>query len=68
MNFIDYITSKRMNKAKGLLKNYEFNIKEISFEIGYNDPNYFTSAFRKWEGISPTEFRSKHLGQVRVSS
>ena len=62
MNFVDYIAFRRMKKAKGLLKNPKFSIKEISSEIGYNDPNYFTSVFKKQEGISPTEFRSKHLG------
>jgi len=62
MNFVDYITSRRMKIAKGLLKNLKFNIKEISSEIGYNDPNYFTNVFKKWEGISPTEYRNKHLG------
>ena len=60
MSFVDYITSRRILKAKGLLKDYQSSIKEISSEIGYNDPNYFTSVFKRWEGISPTEYRNKH--------
>ena len=59
MNFIDYITTQRMQRAKGLLSNFNFSIKEISAEIGYGDPNYFTYVFKKSLGLSPTEYRSK---------
>jgi two-component system response regulator YesN len=59
MNMIDYITFRRIQKAKELLKDPRISIKEISFVVGYNEPNYLTSVFKKWEGISPTEYRNK---------
>ena len=56
VNFIDYLTSVRIEKAKEMLKDGSLSIKEICYEIGYNDPNYFSRLFKKIEGVSPTEF------------
>ena len=61
MNFIDYITEVRIKRAKELLKDPEINIKEIGNLIGYSDPNYFARVFKRIEGISPTEYRSKKM-------
>lgn len=57
VNFIDYLTKVRMEKAKELLKLDSLSVKEISFEIGYNDPNYFSRLFKKVVGVSPTEYK-----------
>lgn len=59
MNLVDYITLRRIEKTKELLKNPQISIKEISALVGYNEPNYLTLVFKKWEGISPTEYRNK---------
>ena len=40
-----------------LLAEKNLSIKEIAFEIGYNDPNYFSRLFKKLEGVSPTEYK-----------
>lgn len=56
LNFIDYLTTVRMDHAKRMLKEKKLSIKEICYEIGYNDPNYFSRLFKKNEGISPTEY------------
>lgn len=54
------ILDERIKFAKTLLKeNYNLTIKEAAYASGFNDPNYFTRAFRKSEGITPTEFREK---------
>ena len=58
-NFIDYISSVRIRVAKRLIKNSDLSIKEISFEIGYTDPNYFTRVFKKYEGLTATEYRNE---------
>jgi two-component system, response regulator YesN len=55
-NFIDYLTHVRIQKAKEMLKEGRLSIKEISYCVGYNDPNYFSRLFKKLEGISPTDF------------
>ncbi|ULQ60860.1 response regulator [Brucepastera parasyntrophica] len=56
-NFIDYVTAARMQKAKEMLRERSYSIKEISAETGYSDPNYFSKIFKKNVGITPTEYR-----------
>jgi two-component system response regulator YesN len=56
-NFSDYINIVRIKKAKEMLKDNSKSIKEVCFSVGYNDPNYFSKVFKKYEGQSPTEFR-----------
>jgi two-component system response regulator YesN len=56
INFIDYLTTVRIEEAKKMLKQENLSIKEICFRIGYNDPNYFSRLFKKIVGISPTEY------------
>ncbi|MFD7525306.1 response regulator [Paenibacillus chitinolyticus] len=57
--FIDYVTRLRIEKAKELMKNEELSLKEVCFEAGYKDPNYFSRVFRKVTGVSPTEYRGR---------
>ncbi|KRF09939.1 response regulator [Paenibacillus sp. Soil787] len=55
--FNDYLNQVRINKAKNLLLLSDKNTKEISEKVGYTEPNYFYSQFKKITGKSPTEFR-----------
>ena len=59
MNFVDYITEFRVERSKELLANTSLNAKEISYGVGYNDPNYFFKVFKKATGLTPGEFRLK---------
>ena len=56
-NIKDYITEKKMEKAKWLLENTDLKIYEVSDASGYTDYFYFTRVFRKLTGITPTEWR-----------
>jgi two-component system response regulator YesN len=55
-NFIDYLTRLRLERGEKLIRESGKNIKEIAFEVGYQDPNYFSKIFRKLRGLSPSEF------------
>ena len=57
-NFINYLTKIRIDRAKVLLKDISFNIKEVGKSVA--DSNYFTKVFKRSIGISPSEYRSKH--------
>lgn len=57
MNFIDYITSKRISYAKELLRNGSMSVKEISRKSGYSDENYFCRLFKKVTGLTPKQYR-----------
>ena len=56
--FSDYLNMIRINKAKELLKDLRQNTKDISAAVGYKDANYFYKTFKKYTGISPSEFRN----------
>jgi two-component system response regulator YesN len=55
--YIDYVTKLRIDYAKDKLKNSDCSIKEICKEAGYKDPNYFSRIFKKWVGVTPSEYK-----------
>jgi two-component system response regulator YesN len=63
INYIDFLTECRIQKAKSLMSNPELSLKEITFDVGYNDPNYFSKVFKKSCGISPTDYRKTMLSK-----
>ncbi len=58
-NFIEYLTSIRINKAKQLITGSDMSMKEICTEVGYSDPNYFSRIFKKNVGVTPTEYKEQ---------
>ena len=54
-----YLTTARLTKAKELIAGTDRPITEIAFDVGYNDSNYFSTAFRKHEGITPSAYRKQ---------
>lgn len=57
-----YLTTVRMEKAKTLLLEETLNVSEIALAVGYQNPNYFSKAFRKHVGCSPREFITTSRG------
>lgn len=55
----EYINKERIEKAKELLQNTDLLTYEIAESVGYKDATYFSSIFRKYEGISPSEYKAK---------
>ncbi|MEM7655147.1 MAG: tetratricopeptide repeat protein [Bacteroidota bacterium] len=53
-----YIRAFRLKKGKTLLQTTDLSISEIAYDVGFNDPNYFSRAFVKEFGMRPTEVRS----------
>ena len=58
MTFIEYVTMKRMEKAKKLLRQTDKHSGEIAAEVGYKDPHYFSFVFKKTVGCTPREYRN----------
>lgn len=56
-----FITDYRMMQAKRLLSTTELNVKEVALHIGFVDNMYFSRAFKKHFGISPTEYKDKAI-------
>jgi two-component system response regulator YesN len=61
VNYIDFLTECRIEKAKRLMAVPEKSLKEIAFEVGYHDPNYFSKVFKKTSDLSPTDYRKRLL-------
>lgn len=59
-NFTDLLAEKRVEKAKILLRS-QMSVKEITFEVGFNSQNYFTKVFKKYCGVTPTEYKNKSV-------
>lgn len=57
VNFIDYLTNYRIEKAKELLMNSSLKVYEISKKVGYSSEKHFFKVFKKIVGISPNELR-----------
>ena len=54
-----YVLSKRITRAKQLIRFSEMTMDEIAAAVGMNDANYFSRAFRKVEGMSPSEYQKQ---------
>lgn len=52
----DFITSLRLKRSVLLLLEQNKSISEIAFEVGFNDPKYFSRCFKKFYGVSPSEY------------
>lgn len=59
INFIEKLTSVRIENAKKLMERGEYSIKEICYMSGYSDPNYFSRLFKKFEGVSPSAYQKQ---------
>ncbi|NLM11748.1 MAG: AraC family transcriptional regulator [Clostridiaceae bacterium] len=55
---LDYINSLRISEGKRLLLQTDMTIAEIALNLGYNNVQSFNRFFKKYEGITPGEFRS----------
>lgn len=58
-NFIDYLINIRIEAAKRLLKDKSIKINDISDAVGYTYSRSFTRTFKKYTGLTPTEYRDQ---------
>ena len=59
MTFTNYLTVCRINQAKNILVQTNLSINEIGQQIGYPITSTFIRAFKKYEGVSPSEYRKQ---------
>jgi AraC-like DNA-binding protein len=59
LNFTDYLSRLRIEKAKNLLLNPNLRISEIAYEVGFQSLTHFNRVFKRIIGQSPTQYRSQ---------
>lgn len=58
--FSQFVMRMRMEKAKELLNSQtEYKIYEICDQIGFSDPQYFSQVFKKYTGVTPSEYKKQ---------
>lgn len=57
MNFVDYLTQLRIEKAKDLLIHTNEKIYRVAELVGYQNSQYFVTSFKKKTGVTPAEYR-----------
>ena len=56
----EYVLTKRIAYAKSIIENGDYNtIREVSEAVGYTDPLYFSKAFKKMQGVSPSKINQE---------
>ena len=59
-----YVLNERITHAKSIIENSDYeSIREISESVGYNYPLYFSKAFKKVYGLSPTAYEEKLINE-----
>ncbi len=56
-SFVDYLNDVRIEKAKELLKDIKYKTYEVAEIVGISDPHYFSKLFKKYSGMTPSEYR-----------
>ncbi len=59
-SFTKYLTDLRINTAKKLLDDSKKRSSEIAYMVGYPDPHYFSSVFKKQTGMTPSQYRERN--------
>ena len=60
-NLVAYITEKRLTKARELILTSNISLTDVAFLVGYSDYTYFNKVFRRYEGISPAQYREQYV-------
>ncbi|MEL6650905.1 MAG: ATP-binding protein, partial [Bacteroidota bacterium] len=53
-----FVRAVRLKRAAQLLQSTDLNVSEVAYEVGFNDPAYFSRAFKDEFGQSPSDFKS----------
>lgn len=54
---MEFVLQERIKKAKYLLKEEQIKLAEVSAATGFESSNYFSRIFKKYEGLTPSEYR-----------
>jgi len=68
ITLMKYLAKVRIEEAKYLLENTQWNTTRIAFEVGYSDQSYFCKVFKKIEGIPPYDYKKRMKSSMIAAS
>ena len=63
----DYLTRRRVLRAKQMLREDRLSITGIAFQLGFQSSPYFAAVFKKMTGITPSEYRERTHAQASMA-
>ena len=57
---VEFIKEMRVKRAANLIESGEFNMTQIAYMVGINDPRYFSKCFKQRFGMTPTEYKDRN--------
>jgi AraC-like DNA-binding protein len=63
---IDWLRRERITRTKRRLLESADSIQEIAAQVGYRDPFFFSRDFKRYTGLSPTQFRQQEIGPCSI--
>jgi YesN/AraC family two-component response regulator len=60
MSPLTYFTTMKIDEAKKLIQKTNLNFSEIALQLGYESVHYFLKTFKKYTGVSPSDFSKKN--------
>lgn len=61
MSPINYLIHRRLQEARDLLTKTDYSIAQIASSVGFSSQSYFSQIFHKFAGMSPNQYRKKHI-------
>ena len=59
----DFIRNLRLQQAERLIREHKVNITQIAYTVGFNNQSHFSTVFRRYYGLTPTEYAAKYDGE-----
>ncbi|WP_147534674.1 helix-turn-helix domain-containing protein [Bacillus marasmi] len=57
-SYVEYVSFVRLQRAIALIRHSDSTLEQIAEELGFNTPNYFSNTFKKYVGLTPSEYRA----------
>ncbi|MFE9771519.1 helix-turn-helix transcriptional regulator [Streptomyces sp. NPDC005931] len=58
-----YLTHRRIERAEDLLRTANLTVTEICLLVGFSSLGTFSARFKTWTGLTPSEYRARHVGR-----
>ena len=55
-----FVTKRRMRAAMSMLQDYRHKVYEVAEQVGYRNITYFSATFKKYVGVSPSEYQDRY--------